>query len=268
MNQKRQFLKVLVWGIGILLLTREAFTSSISILYISFEKAAEKSGRIVLGKITAIPAVNIEGDEFHSIDVTVEKVLKGKPGDAGEKIRIFNPGAWFQHSHAAAIKGDVISYSDPHYQSKVKSEDVKPGAKLIFFLKDEAMPEGFPKGSAFLFCDGSWESIDREKDFGQTITLKVGDSIAVPGGLKIILAGHSHKRPMVGGPQKETSEVRVALGSKSELLYLGHITESDSSGTVSTETWEKRIWEGYEFELTGMTYDKESVLRTRKIRKP
>ena len=45
--------------------------------------------------------------------------------------------------------------------------------------------------------------------FGDPITLKMGEVAVLPDGLELEVKGHTHKRPMTGGPQKEMAEVEA-----------------------------------------------------------
>ena len=69
---------------------------------------------------------------------------------------------------------------------------------------------------------------------------------------------HSHKRPVVGGPQKEMAEIEARSGKRSELVVLGHVVDPSSP---PKETWEKRVWQQYDLILVGMNYDADTTLR-------
>ena len=118
--------------------------SSIAFQTIGFGRAVTLSTRVVKAKVTGLSEVKVDGGTFHSVDVTVEAVLKGAPAKPGERIRVFNGAEWFQHTHAAAIKGGVVSYADPHYATPLPAAELKPGAVAIVFLRGEAPPPGFP----------------------------------------------------------------------------------------------------------------------------
>ena len=61
--------------------------------------------------------------------------------------------------------------------------------------------------------------------FGDPITLKMGEVAVLPDGLELEVKGHTHKRPMTGGPQKEMAEIEARLGTRTELVVLGHTIE-------------------------------------------
>ena len=57
--------------------------------------------------------------------------------------------------------------------------------------------------------------------FGDPITLKMGEVAVLPDGLELEVKGHTHKRPLTGGPQKEMAEIEARLGTRAELVVLG-----------------------------------------------
>ena len=216
--------------------------------------------------MTGRSEVKVDGGTFHSVDVTVEAVLKGAPAKPGEGIRVFNGAEWFQHTHAAAIRGGVVSYADPHYATPVPDAQLKPGAAVLVFLLGEAPPPGFPPNAAFLSCGGAFERPARAGDvarmktaaFGDPITLKVGEVAVLPDGLEVEVKGHSHKHPMVDGSQRAMSELEVRIGRRAEPLILGHDVQP---GTPAKESWDRRTWQQYELVLIGMRYDTDTTLR-------
>jgi hypothetical protein len=240
--------------------------SSVAFQTIGFGRAVTLSTRVVKAKVTGLSEVKVDGGTFHSVDVTVEAVLKGAPAKPGERIRVFNGAEWFQHTHAAAIKGGVVSYADPHYATPLPAAELKPGAVAIAFLRGEAPPPGFPANAAFLSCGEAWERPARAGDvarmktaaFGDPITLKRGEVAVLPDGLEVEFKAHAHKRPVVGGPQKEMAELEARSGKRSELVTLGHVVDP---GSTPKETWEKRVWQQYELVLVGMKYDSDTTLR-------
>jgi hypothetical protein len=54
------------------------------------------------------------------------------------------------------------------------------------------------------------------------------------------------------------AEIDARIGSRAQLLVLGHVVEP---GTPARETWEKKRLGPHEIELVGMSYDKETTLR-------
>ena len=243
--------------------------SSIAFETLGFGRAVTLSTRVVKAKVTGRSEVKVDGGTFHSVDVSVEAVLKGAPAKPGESIRVFNAMEWFHHTHAAALKGGVVSYVDPHYATPVRDAELKPGAVVIVFLKNEAPPPGFPANAAFLSCGEAWERPARAGDvarmkaaaFGDPITLKRGEVAVLPDGLELEFKAHAHKHPVVGGPQKEMAEIEARAGKRSELVTLGHLVEPGKPGEKAQETWEKRVWQQYELVLVGMKYDRDTTLR-------
>ena len=243
--------------------------SSIAFQSIGFGRAVTLSTRIVKAKVTGRSEVKVDGGKFRSVDVIVEAVLKGAPAKPGESIRVFDGAEWFQHTHAAALKGGVVSYADPHYATPVPDAELKPGAVVIVFLRGEAPPPGFPANAAFLSCGEGWERPARAGDvarmkttaFGDPITLKKGEVAVLPDGLELEFKAHAHKRPAVGGPQKEMAELEARSGRRAELVVLGHVVEPSQPGQKPQETWEKRAWLQYDLILVGMNYDADTTLR-------
>jgi hypothetical protein len=260
---------VVLGVVGVLLLPgRNGRASSVAMVTISFNQAVKQSGRIVKGTVAARRDVKVDGAALHAVDVTIDAVLKGAPARAGDRVTTFDPQAWFRHTHAAAIRGGVVSYVDARYATPLPDAELKPGAAVIVFLQGDAPPAGFPPDAAFLISPGAFERAQRAgdvarvkvADFGKPIRLAKGDIAVFPSGLEIEVKAHSHKRPMVGGPSKEMAELAVGLG-KSELVTLGHVIDADG-----TQTWEKKLWnKTYEIELAGMTYDTDTTLRVRQL---
>ena len=137
---------------------------------------------------------------------------------------------------------------------------------MIVFLRGEAPPPGFPAGAAFLSCGGCFERAERAADvarmktaaFGDPITLKMGEVAVLPDGLELEVKGHTHKRPMTGGPQKEMAEVRRRLGTRSERLVARshHPARHAAQGP-----WQQRAWHEYQLALVGMKQGADTTLR-------
>ena len=256
-------------AVMLVLAAGQSHASSVAMTTVSFAKAVTTSARVVKGKVTARREVKVDGATLHAIDVAIEGVLKGAPAPAGAVISVFDPMEWFRHTHAAALRGGVVSYVDARYATPLPDADIKPGAALIVFLNGDKPPAGFPADAAFLFCTGGFERATRAKDVTRTkaaeldkpIRLKMGETAVLPDGLEIEVKAHSHKRPMVGGPSKEMAEVAVRNGASSEMLTLGHEVDPDG-----TQSWEKKRWRrSHEIELVGMKYDDDTTLRVRQL---
>ena len=249
-----------------LLLAAPARASSVAFQTVPFGRAVTMSARVVKGTVMGRSAVKIDGGTFHAVEIAVDAVLKGPPAKAGERVQVFNPAEWFQHTHAAAIKGGVVSYADPHYATPIPDAQLKPGAAVLVFLRGDAPPPGFPANAAFLSCGEAFERPARAADvarmktaaFGDPITLKVGEVAVLPDGLEVEVKGHAHKHPVVGGPQRAMSELEVRSGRRAEPLTLGHTVHP---GTPATESWDRIDWQQYELALVGMNYDTDTTLR-------
>jgi hypothetical protein len=258
--------------VGVLARATVANAGSVAATSLTFRGLLARSARVVEGKVLSAAPFTFEGTKFFSLEVAVGKTLKGSGGRKGEIVRVFDPGQWFAHTHAAAIRGGVISYEDPRYPTPVASAALKPGAVLIFFLGEEAAPPGFPAGTAFLTCGQAYDRAEREADvlalspaaFDAPMTLKVGARALLPDGLEVELKAHSHKRPMVGGPSKEMSELQLTVGKRTELVTLGHVLEPKRDGAAPQEIWETHDWDRYRLELVQMKYDDETTLRVRR----
>jgi len=245
--------------------------SSIAYQSVRFGQAVTLATRVVKGTVKARSEVKVDGATFHYVEIAVDTALKGPPAKAGELVRVFNGAEWFQHTHAAAIKAGVVSYADSHYATPIPDAQIKAGTAVIAFLRGEAPPPGFPANAAFLSCGEAYERPERGADvariktaaFGDPITLKMGEVAVLPDGLEIEIRGHTHKRPLVGGPQKEMTELEARSGTRSERFTLGHEIEP---GTPPKETWQRRQWQQYELVLVGMKYDSDSTLRV--LRRP
>jgi hypothetical protein len=263
--------KTLLLAPILMLHTSVAHASSVAATTLDLRGAVARAARIVVGQVTGTPAATIEGKSFASVEIAVERTLKGANGRPGETLRVFDPGAWFQHTHAAAIKGGVVSYEDPRYATPVPAGEIKKGARLLVFLRADAPPAGFPANAVFALCGGAYERAARAKEitdlkvaaFGGPITLKVGERVVFPDGLELELKAHAHKHQRTGGPSKEMSEVQATIGKVSDLLTLGHTVQYKNDGGRPDEEWETKSWQRYRIELLQMSYDQESTVRVR-----
>ena len=248
-----------------------ARASSVAVQSVRFGQAVTMSARVVKGTVKARAQAKIDGATFHYVEIAVDAALKGPPATTGERVRVFDGGEWFRHTHAAAIKGGVVSTVDSRYATPVPDAQLKPGTPVIVFLRGEAPPPGFPPDAAFLSSSGAFERPERATDvarmktaaFGDPITLAMGDVAVLPDGLELEVKGHTHKRPMAGGPQKEMAELEVRSGTRSERVVLGHLIEP---GTPPKETWQQRTFQlpagpQYDLVLVGMKQGAETTLR-------
>jgi hypothetical protein len=247
-------------------LSGAAQAGSVAVQTVEFGRAVTMSARVVKGKVTARSEIKVDGGTFHYVEIAVDTALKGTPAKAGERVRVFNGAEWFQHTRAAAIKGGVVSYADPHYATPIPGAELKPGAAVIVFLRGEAPPPGFPANTAFLSAADAFERPERAPDvarmktaaFGDPITLKMGDVAVLPDGLELEVKGHTHKRPLVDGPRKEMAEVEARIGERKEPVVLGHVIDP---GTPPRQTWQTRTWQGYDLSLVAMKHGDETTLR-------
>jgi hypothetical protein len=249
--------------------------SSVAYQAIRFGQAVTMSARVVKGTVKARGELKVDGGKFHYVEIAVEAVLKGPPlQKTSEPIRVFDGAEWFRHTHAAAIKGGVVSYAEPHYATPIADAQIKPGAAVIAFLRGEAPPPGFPANAAFLICGECYERPERAADvarmrtaaFGDPITLKMGEVAVLPDGLELEIKGHTHKRPLAGGSQKEMVELEARIGTRADLVAIGHLIEPGATGQPPRETWQTRTWAGYELVLVGMKHGSDTTLRV--VRKP
>jgi hypothetical protein len=249
-----------------LLLPAAGHASSIAFQTIPFGRAVTLSARVVKGKVTERGEAKIDGATFHYVEIAVDAALKGTLAKAGERVRVFDGQEWFRHTHAAALRGGVVSYVDPHYATPLPATSIKPGAHVLVFLGGETPPAGFPPNAAFLACGEGFERPSRAADvarmktaaFGDPIRLRRGEVAVLPDGLEVELKGHAHKRPMVDGPRREMSELELRLGKRAEPFTLGHDV---MPGSPPKESWDRRTWQQYELVLVGMNYDTDSTLR-------
>jgi hypothetical protein len=152
-------------GLAVVALSAAAVRAgSVAFQSVPFERAVTLSARVVKGTVKARSEVKVEGDSFRYVEIAIDAVLKGPPPQPGERVRVFEPGAWFQHTHAAAIKAGVVSYADPHYATPLPDAAIKPGAALIAFLRADPPPAGFPANAAFLTAGGAFDRPERAPD--------------------------------------------------------------------------------------------------------
>jgi hypothetical protein len=253
-------------AVAVMVLPAVGHAGSVAVQSIPFARAVTMSARVVKGKVVGRSQIKVDGGTFHYVEIAADATLRGTPLKAGEHVRVFSEAEWFQHTHAAAIKGGVVSYADPRYATPMPDAELKPGAAVIVFLRGEAPPSGFPANAAFLSCGGAFERPERAADvarmktaaFGDPITLEMGEVAVLPDGLELEVKGHTHKRPLTGGPQKEMAEVEARLGARAELVVLGHVIEP---GTPPRETWQQRSWQQYDLALVAMKHGAATTLR-------
>ena len=226
---------------------------SVAVQNIWFAQAVTMSPRVVKGTVKARSAAKIDGGTFDYIEIAAGAALKGPPAKAGEHILAFDGAAWFQHTHAAAIKGGIVSYADARYATPLSDAEIKPGAAVIVFLRGEAPPPGFPAGAAFLSCRGCIDRAERAADvartktaaFGDPITLEMGEVAVLPDGLEVEVKGHTRKRPIGGATATDTAQVEARRGTQRTLLVLG----------------DRRLWQQYEIVLVAMKQGADTTLR-------
>jgi hypothetical protein len=242
---------------------------SINVQRFGLAQAAQRSPRIGVGKVLEVGSFRYPGSSevvaqsegqslgFHRVEVL--RVLKGEGLAPGQELRIFSPAPWFQHTHAAALRGGVISYSDSRYSGGLDASRIIPGTEILFYLGEEPSPAGFPPGAAFLAMDGALDRADREEallkegpygSFNRRIVLQVDGRVRLPDGLEIRLGPSSHKRPMTGGPTCESTHLTLSKDETSGHLQLNHVTDPDGS-----QSWDKGVWSPYTVELLGMKDD-------------
>ena len=254
---------------AVLLAAAPVRAGSVAVQSIPFGRAVTMSPRVVTGKVVARGETKVDGARLHYVEIAVEAAPKGTPARPGEHVRLFNEGEWFQHTHAAVIKGGVVSYADTRYATPLPDAQIKPGAAVLVFLRGEAPPPGFPANAVFLAAAGAYERPERAADvarmksaaFGDPITLKIGEVAVLPDGLEVEIKGHTHKRPLVGGPQKEAVDVEARVGTRVDVIALGHVVDPAPPGQPAKETWQQRSWGPYDLVLVGMKHGSETTLR-------
>lgn len=147
---------------------------SISYHPVDLRKATRLSTRIAIGTVLEKTSFRFPGSPEHApqpegaalscLRVRVERTIKGPVAGAGAELRIFCPMEWFQHTHAEALKGGVISYADTSYEDGLAPDQIGAGAPVLIYLGDDPAPPGFPPGTAFLRVRGALDRADREKD--------------------------------------------------------------------------------------------------------
>jgi hypothetical protein len=140
---------------------RRGEAGSVAITTVPLERAVALSARILKGRVIGTSSFRFEGDTFHVLEVRADGALKGAAPRGGETFRLFSPGAWYQHTHAAVIKGGVVSYAETHFPRPIPRRELEAGAPALFFLGDERPPAAFPPNAAFLFCDDAYARADR-----------------------------------------------------------------------------------------------------------
>ena len=256
-------------GLALALAPDAARAGSVAVLSVRFGQAVTMSARVVKGTVKARGEVKIDGETFHYVDLAVDAVLKGPAAKPGDRVQVFSGAEWFQHTHAAAIEAGIISSVDPHYATPIPDAEVKSGATVLAFLRGEAPPPGFPANAAFLCCDGAFERPARADDvarmktaaFGDPITLKMGEVAVLPDGLELEVKGHTHKRPLTGGPRKEMAEIEARARTRTELIALGHLIEPGPPAQPPKETWQRREWQQYDLILVSLNNGAETTLR-------
>ncbi|MBV8878689.1 MAG: hypothetical protein JO332_01880 [Planctomycetaceae bacterium] len=248
---------------------------SISRHDLPLERAAALAGRIVVARLLEKGAFRFpgspevepqkDGKSLAFLCVQVDETLKGPVAEAGSDLRLFSPASWYAHTHASLIRENVVSYSEAHYRGGLTAAELDAAGTALFFLKEDPAPAGFPPGSAFLAFEGSYDRADRAADvaallrgpeeFNRVFRVRKGERVRFRDGFELTLIGHSHKRPTVGGPQREWSTVEVRLGNDQERVDLNH--DVDPEGR---ESWQRRPWGRVHLELRGMDPDGSSRL--------
>src|SRR2546423_12340820 len=136
--------------LALLLAAAPARAGSVSAQSVPFGRAVTMSARVVTGKVVGRGEPQVDGARLHDLEIAVDAALKGPAARPGEHLRLFDEGEWFQHTHAAAIKGGVVSYADMRYATPIPDAQIKSGAAVLVFLRGEAPPPGFPANAAFL----------------------------------------------------------------------------------------------------------------------
>ena len=170
------------------------------------------------------------------MEIAVDAALKGTAARPGEHVRLLSEGEWFQHTHAAAIKGGRGRTGDARYATPIPDAQIKPGAAvLVVFVRGDAPRPASPRTAAFLAATGAYRVPERAADVARMKTAALatrsrsrlgGRGGGAPDGLEVEIKGHTHKRPLVGGPQKESVEIEARIGTRADLIALvGHVVE-------------------------------------------
>jgi hypothetical protein len=142
---------------------------SIAYVGIGLERAAALAPRIVVGRVLEVAAFRFpgsaehdpqrEGESLQFIRIDVVKTLKGS---ASGSLYIFDPNAWYYHSHARLIRDGVVSFAESHYTGGIQIRELRSGEPALFFLGDSPAPAGFPVGAVFLSFGEAVDRADRE----------------------------------------------------------------------------------------------------------
>src|SRR5262245_42208299 len=92
--------------------------------------------------------------------VEVEETLRPARGGpaAGARVQVFDPGQKFAYEMADRIAAGVVSYADVRYHTAVLAPSVRPGARLVFFLRAGA-PAHFPAHSFVMAAGTAYASV-------------------------------------------------------------------------------------------------------------
>ncbi len=243
--------------------------SSISFLMIDLKRAVWRANRVVAATALEISSFPIPGstDALPFLRARIERVLRGEGLDSGAELRVFSSLQWFRHTHKVPLEAGVISYVEQHYQGGIPLDEIRPGDRILLFFDDQPAPAGFPPGSVFLSFEGAYDRGSREAeleaalkdgpygDFHHVLRIPKDGRVRLPDDLVVTFLYHAHKRPMVGGPQKEWVTLQLAQDGVEETLDLAHHTDPDGK-----ETWDHQEWKGYKIEAHGMTTSEATIV--------
>lgn len=251
--------------------------SSISFQTIDLKRAAWRAKRVVAATAIELSSFRFpgspdvlphaEGESQGVLRVRVDRVLRGDGVEGGSELRVFSSLQWFRHTDKVPLQAGVISYVEEHYRGGIPVDEIRPGERILLFLDDQPAPAGFPPGSVFMSFEGAVDRGSREPeleaalkdgpygDFHHLLKIPDGGRMRLPDDLVISFLGHSHKRPMIGGPRKEWVTLRLALGGVEETLDLAHCSDPDGR-----ETWDHKEWKGYKIEAHGMTTSEATIV--------
>jgi len=105
-------------------------------------------------------APQMDGEFLPFLRARILRTLKGKEGDG--EIRVFDPGHWYHHTHAAMIRAGVVSFAEMFYESTLPFEEIRPDTDVLYFMEDVPMPPAFPPGAVFMRLCGGVERAGRE----------------------------------------------------------------------------------------------------------
>ncbi len=242
---------------------------SISFLTTDLKRGAWQAKRIVAARVLEVSAFPLPGrpEGLAFLRVRVERVFRGGGIDVGAELRVFSGLQWFRHSHAELLRLGVESYLEQHYSGGLPHEEIRPGQRILLFLDDQQAPAELPPDAVFLSFEGGWDRGERETeleaalrdgpygDFHHLLKISKERPVRLPSDLVVAFLGHSHKRPMVGGPRKEWVDLELSLDGKREAIALAHHVDPDGR-----ETWEHRDWNGYKIEAHGMTTEEATIV--------